>query len=172
MQHSKYKNETIQGFPEFQAHPSHWNSANPWFTNTANKMAFRNLALTLQPQSMENWNSFGTKVNTHGSPFHGESTNGYGITLTAAQTTVMYMQCKQEISNWSKWFDQNPQTSPQLNCCKMNARQQQKNANSQITIPMNASRSKQTHTLQVSGKAKLLFHVSNNQNPTPNSMRS
>ena len=56
---------------------------------------------------------------THGSLFHGRShKETIELTLTAPQTTVMYMQCKHEMVNWSKWFRENPQTSHQINCCK------------------------------------------------------
>ena len=36
-------------------------------------------------------------------------------TLTVTQPTVMNMECTHEMVNWSKWFDQNPQTSHQIN---------------------------------------------------------
>ena len=56
---------------------------------------------------------------THGSPFHGRPHEKMiESTIIATQTTVMYMACKHEMVNWPKWFDQNPQTSHHINCCR------------------------------------------------------
>ena len=56
---------------------------------------------------------------THGSPFHGRPHKKMiESTITTTQTTVMYMACKHEMVNWPKWFDQNPQTSHHINCCR------------------------------------------------------
>ena len=86
-------------------------------------------------------------MKTHGSPFHGRPhKTATESTLTATQTTVMDMKCKHEMVNWSKWFDQNPQTSHQINF-----------RNHDCTT---ATKKTQIHNLQVSGFTNKLFHVS------------
>ena len=111
------------------------------------------------------------KMKTHGSPFHGRPHKKTTVvttesTLTATQTTVMDMKCKHEMVNWSKWFDQNPQTSHQINCCKHECTTATTNSTNHRSHEWKSHKNK-IHKFQVSGFTNKLFHVSkNNKTPT------
>ena len=67
------------------------------------------------------------------------------------QTTVMYMKCKHEMINWSKWFVQNPQTSHHINCCKHECTTATQTQIHTWLFTQNEHHKTQIYKLQVSG---------------------
>ena len=84
-------------------------------------------------------------------------------TLTVTQPTVMNMECTHEMVNWSKWFDQNPQTSHQINFRNHDCTTATTKSTNHCSHKMNITQT-QIYKLQVSGFTNKLFHVSRFQN--------